>query len=135
MQLEKRFQIGLTAVDDEHAELLSAIESYQRSQKWWASGTVLMQDFRRIERLIVLHFRDEERYMRNIQFPGYLEHKKEHRRIINEIRQLKRELKGLTREQAWNAYLQFLKSWIITHLVQFDLRINEYIEGELMAEA
>lgn len=74
------------------------------------------------------HFKDEEAYMRSINFPGYESHALKHRNIIGEMTLLVKNMKHDFKQQL----AIITEQWLLRHILQDDMMIGEY-QQELLA--
>lgn len=76
-----------------------------------------------------IHFENEERYMKEFHYPGYISHKLEHDRIYNQIvnraDKLKEEGHAITLEQ-----LEGLRRWFFNHLDFNDKKCGEFLRSK-----
>ncbi len=71
------------------------------------------------------HFHDEEALMLRLDYPGYIEHKREHGILLAELVDLARQVRQGA-EQVGVGTLTALKHWLIVHIVTSDQAYAEY---------
>lgn len=71
------------------------------------------------------HFRNEERVMRELGFPGLAEHRREHVMLHAELQDLIREIENGERQFGLNT-LKSLKLWQIDHVISSDRDFMQY---------
>ena len=88
LEWREDFSLGVPAVDHEHRELIGLInelyEDLQRPQSESDVGDFLGELFARIS----AHFALEEKIMRDSRYDEYRDHKGDHERLLDEIRDL-----------------------------------------------
>lgn len=72
------------------------------------------------------HFRAEEALMQSIEYPDLASHKDEHHQFIEHIVDL--SIAAYRDPGIHRKALDILTEWLITHLLQTDLRIRDHIE-------
>lgn len=70
------------------------------------------------------HFRDEERYMQAIGYPYLEEHKKFHRRIVEDMTTVVKNIRSAS--ELKESIMTMSKRWLFTHILQEDMRIEEF---------
>ena len=72
------------------------------------------------------HFTAEEALMQAIEYPDFSSHKDEHHEFIEQIVDISI---GVAKDPAiHNKALDFVTEWLVTHLLQTDLRIRDHTE-------
>ena len=88
IEWDEKFSIGVTAVDYEHRELIGLVnETYDKLKRPDAGITVpgfLGEIYARIS----AHFALEEALMRTKRYARFAEHKADHERLLDEIRDI-----------------------------------------------
>ncbi|MCW1360302.1 hemerythrin family protein [Campylobacter sp. CCS1377] len=75
------------------------------------------------------HFKEEEIFMQNINFPLLKEHKQSHRELIEKVKNI---LKNISDTQILSKELALLtKKWILKHIIGEDMLIKHYAETAL----
>jgi len=91
---------GNIIIDDEHKYLFCLINSVEIALKLDDNARIMKMLVDQLEEYTTDHFRREERVQIKIRYPGYLEHKLEHQKILDEIAELKVRLFSATDEVA-----------------------------------
>ena len=76
------------------------------------------------------HFLDEERLMKKIGYPGFIEHKREHMLLMAELKAFIRNTKNGT-EQLDLKSIDSLKSWFVQHIRSSDKEFANAFHKEL----
>ena len=84
--------VGNMIIDDEHKYLFCLINSVEIALKLDDNERVMKMLIDQLEKYTTDHFRREERVQIKIKYPGYLEHKLEHQKILDNIAELKLKL-------------------------------------------
>jgi hemerythrin len=73
------------------------------------------------------HFQHEEELMMQCEYPALIEHAALHRRITAGMTRAVREIKDI---QHFAAELRFMMvEWVLTHMIQEDKQIGEYLRS------
>jgi hemerythrin len=72
------------------------------------------------------HFEREEAFLRAIGYPGYVDHKREHRMQMAEFIDLRRRLADATTRYIDPETLQGIRSWFFNHVIAEDREYAAY---------
>ena len=120
---DDRYSVGEASVDHEHRELIGLInETYDRLKRPDADITV--PDFLgEIYTRISAHFALEEKLMRASRYDQYPEHKADHERLLDEIRDIMDDYEDRRIFEA-EQLAQRLGSWFTGHFRTHDARLH-----------
>lgn len=82
-----------------------------------------------IEELItctVWHFRHEERLMLKYDYEGFLEHKAEHRELIDSAKALQQKFQQEGKLVS-SEDIKFLEHWLTGHILDTDMKLGSYL--------
>jgi hemerythrin len=127
IQWTNALAVGLPEIDGQHQELfrragqlLDALEAGERTE------VVELVEF--LHSYAITHFGLEEAWMRETLYPGYVRHKAEHDRFVEDLLELAdahdrggREAGGAVRLSAW------LTEWMIRHIAVTDTEMGRYL--------
>jgi len=120
------FNTGIPSVDYEHKRLIEIINELHQTLQDDDADRV-NQFFAALHDRIAAHFALEERVMRERRYDGYAEHKADHERLLDEIRDLMEEhYAGLYRD-ASQALGERLDRWFSIHFNSLDVRLHRAI--------
>ncbi len=109
------FLLGYESIDESHHAFLELV-----SQAGSAEGEQFKSLFNEINEHLIKHFFEEEVLMDSCQFSASAEHKGEHRRILGEMNQFKRQI-DRGRTQMAKAYVtDNLPQWFTLHIGTMD---------------
>ena len=120
---DNRFSVGVAAVDHEHRELIGLVnETHERLKRPDADITV--PDFLgEIYTRISAHFALEEQLMRASRYDRYPEHKADHERLLDAIRDIMDDYED-SREFDEQRFAQRLATWFTGHFGTHDARLH-----------
>lgn len=127
IEWDEKFSVGVAAVDHEHRELIALVnETYDRLQRPDAGVTV--PDFLgEIYARIYAHFALEENLMRARQYAHYREHKADHERLLDEIRDIMDDYED-GRVFDTDTFAQRLGTWFTGHFRTHDARLHRQLK-------
>jgi len=129
MRWESDYEIGIVAIDQQHKKLVEMIKILENAtqgvdQMTQETGIILKE----LVEYVKNHFSDEEQVMKKISYPEYSNHKKKHKELVDEVRGILISLKNGAYISN-TALLQFLKKWLLEHILMEDKKIGDYLFG------
>ena len=123
---DEKFSVGVAAVDHEHRELIGLInDAHDRLMRPAANAAV--PDFLgEIYARISAHFALEEQLMRAERYDRYGEHKQDHERLLDDLRDIMDDY-----EDGWDfdeqRFAQRLRTWFTEHFRTHDARLHRHL--------
>ena len=115
---------GFKGVDYEHEELIRQINSVYELMRGPASKEMVLDSLGEIYGSISAHFALEEQLMLRHEYDHYPEHRADHERLLDEIRDITDEFENSTRLD--DAKLQQkLADWFQVHFKTHDSRLHQ----------
>jgi hemerythrin-like metal-binding protein len=126
IEWKDEFNTGIADIDHEHEELIGLInELYRRVSEGESKMTVL--DFLgEIDAKISAHFALEERIMRDKHYDEYQDHKADHERLLEEIRDIMDDCEDNAQFDR-EAFAQRLSAWFTNHFKTQDARLHKHL--------
>jgi hemerythrin len=120
---EKRYSVGIEAVDHEHRELVELINRLHEEAKAQGSKVAVLGFFGDLYKAISAHFALEERFMREKGYDQLRLHKDDHERLLDEIRDIMEdyEVNDIFEERQ---LAQRLDAWFSRHFESHDARLH-----------
>lgn len=120
---EKRYSVGIEAVDHEHRELVELINRLHEQAKAQGSKVAVLGFFGDLYKAISAHFALEERFMREKGYDQLRQHKIDHERLLDEVRDIMEdyEVTDLFEERL---LAQRLDAWFSRHFESHDARLH-----------
>lgn len=112
------FELGMPEIDAQHKVLIDLI-----NQVWVAvikkpDREAALRILGELEKYTIAHFTAEEIFMREMDYDQFKEHKDSHEKFIARIAQEKTKI--LAGQAITLEILQFLKDWLINHILVSD---------------
>jgi hemerythrin len=139
MEWNDKLAVGIDAIDNQHKELFKRINNLvnaikQHRCKDEIDGTIkFLEDYARV------HFSEEEKHMRETRYAGYEEQRREHRKYLAALAELKAQARQ-PRVQGSSYDLsattnQVVVDWIVAHIMKVDMKFGEHLRaGEQKGE-
>ena len=123
MHWSPNLSVGIEFMDNEHQQLMGAINelheqlSSGQQERLAASLEDLLQRTRE-------HFEHEESTMRDNHYRHYEQHKRLHDALLEELEEFRGQ--GM---QAGTELSDFLKDWLLEHILESDKHLGGFLEG------
>ena len=123
----KDFETGIPDVDHEHRQLIELINELPSVLNSEVEGLAALELLGDIYAQISAHFALEERLMRDRHFDEYQQHKADHDRLLDELR----DLMDSYESGGWmdaTSFSQRVGDWFSIHFRTFDARLHHRIK-------
>lgn len=119
-----KFATGISAVDTEHEELIASINSFYVKQKEDSGKDELIDILNNIYGSIHAHFMLEERLMKKHAYDEYEEHKNDHAKLLDDLREISIDLEHTSHIDEQQLKTK-LNDWFLIHFKTFDSRLHK----------
>ncbi len=124
IEWDDKYSVGISIIDEEHKKLIGILNKVIVAKEHNDNPEELREVLREVTNYALTHFRTEETYMKEFNYPEYQEHKEEHRDFSTEIiAYLEKLIKG--DYQIANEIIEYLKWWLVNHIQVTD---RKYID-------
>ena len=123
------YSVDFEAIDDQHKELVRMTNTLFTGCKMGstAADIAFMKTIRDAIEYAQTHFFTEEKYMKTVNYPDFVVHKKEHDLFVATVIESVRKFEEEKTEPIELA--RFLKKWLLTHIAESDKRYAPYLEA------
>ena len=129
LQWKDEYAIGIRAVDHEHRALIDIINLLGEHLDAKRSALEVYETLGEIRTLIAAHFALEEHVMRDLHYAEYAAHKADHERLLDEIRDIVREVESGRFADLRTQLGGRVSRWFAHHFESFDARLHTAVEG------
>jgi hemerythrin-like metal-binding protein len=124
LEWEDKFSVGISMIDDEHKKIIGLLNKAICVKEQNGNPEELREVLREITNYVLTHFKTEESYMKEFNYPEYKDHKEEHRNFSNETITYKDNvIKG--DYQIANEIIEYLKWWLVNHIQVTDKKYTD----------
>jgi hemerythrin len=120
------FKIGIEEVDFEHQELIELINDSYKEAINEGSMMAVVDYLGEIFAKISAHFALEEKEMRELKYDQYEDHKQDHEKLLDSIRDIMDEYEdnSILDEKEFG---QRLTDWFVNHFSTKDARLHKFL--------
>jgi hemerythrin len=125
------YSVGNSLIDKQHRELIQMTDELYTAcrQGGGAEKASFIRTIHGAVRYVKEHFSTEEKIMKQVNYPDYEVHKKEHEDFIAEVLL---QAKNYENNNPFvpAAFVKFLLEWIVTHIAGSDRKYVPYLPPE-----
>ena len=126
IEWKDEFCVGISDVDHEHQEIINLINNLHDAMSG-ENATISVMDFLgEIYSHVSAHFALEEKIMRTHKYDQYTEHKADHERLLDELRDIMDDYE----ENAYFSDAEFagqVERWFTEHFKTKDARLHKHL--------
>ncbi len=119
------FRIGIAAVDHEHREMIALINRIFVRLASDDPAERIADDLGEVYARISAHFALEERLMQDRRYDQFADHKDDHERLLDDIREIMDAHQAGTYEHRKGAFAARLEEWFVAHFKSKDARLHK----------
>ena len=123
---EERYSVGVAAVDHEHMELIELINRLYAEATARESKDAIVNFFGDLFKAISSHFALEERLMRERGYDQFAQHKNDHERLLDELRDIMEDFEANAGVDE-KLLARSLDAWFSRHFESHDARLHSLL--------
>lgn len=134
MEWNESLAVGFERIDNEHKELFVKIQELVAAINSKTCKYKIDDVIRFLEDYAKDHFAMEEKYMKELDYPEYSEHRKEHEQFVVTFSGLKGDLKAIKDSGSYSgsyelsvATDQMLVDWLLDHIAKVDRKLADFL--------
>ena len=135
VQWDDHLAIGVGCLDDAHKEL---VDLYNRIVWACEHDTTVSNVRERIRSFLMYarwHFGEEEEHMRRTRYPGYVDHKADHKRLLEHAGDFVESFGGALNREDGPAIASYFEFWLTRHLAGRDAQLRDFLKSRSGASA
>ncbi len=134
MQWSQKYHVGIAVIDEQHRELFEMVEALEKCRDAGSAYKVMRCVLKKLVRYVKEHFENEEQIMRRMAYPDLPRHKKLHKGLVEQVVAILLEIKE-GKVIAPDELRDFLRSWLVEHIMVEDKRVGEFLCAKVRAKA
>jgi hemerythrin-like metal-binding protein len=128
IEWQENFAIGIASVDYEHRQLIELINSLHGSLSANAAKEDINRFLGEVDARISAHFALEEKEMRDMRYDQFAEHKADHERLLDQIRDISDAFESGAYANYDEVLKTHLKAWFTEHFSTQDARLHRFLD-------
>jgi hemerythrin-like metal-binding protein len=129
IQWRESYNTGVEQFDREHHKIVELIDVLFTSVRDKREGIEITEAIAELVEYTGYHFDNEEQAMKLADYPELEAHQEEHRRLKQQALEFQAIGQNIEREKVTEFY-QFLRGWLIDHIVDCDKKYGEFLAKE-----
>ncbi|HDY88540.1 MAG TPA: bacteriohemerythrin [bacterium] len=121
-----KLSIGITAIDEEHRNLVLLLNRFQKSVSAGSGREKIVSVFEKLLDYTVTHFKNEEEFMQKYDYPETDNQVQEHRALTKTVMELNKDKRYVFQENI----CEFLNSWLKEHIMGTDKKLGEFLNKQ-----
>ncbi|WP_372644083.1 bacteriohemerythrin [Ancylomarina sp.] len=114
IQWSEKISVNNTIIDRQHKKLIELINELSKHSNERANSKVINETLSELLKYTLLHFNDEEEFMKRANYPKLNEHKKKHKEFSLKIALFCTDVQK-NKATVTQELLQFLVDWLVQH--------------------
>ena len=121
------FSVGIESIDYEHRELIRLINIILERLEEGGDNEAVADFLGEVHARIAAHFALEERIMRERKYDQFSDHKTDHERLLDDIRDIMDAYEAGTYAEQREAFAERLEDWFVVHFKTRDSRLHRQL--------
>ena len=128
---EDSWNVGITEIDDDHKKLVSLLQKLFGALIAAQGAEYVKTIFFELIDYTRYHFEREEEIYKEYNYDELEHHKQLHQDLIQQVLDISKELlsEGET-EKVSDDFFEFLKHWLVDHILNEDLKFKDFLAGQ-----
>ena len=120
--------VNIAQIDEEHRHLVSLVNRLYQSNRQGAARSVIAAVLDELVAYTANHFQTEEALFQQYGYPEREAHGQAHRQLVEKVQDFQQKFRHGVSELELSL-LQFLKDWLINHIMKTDKRYTAFLNG------
>ncbi len=120
-------------IDCDHKKLLGLINDLHDAVEKDAGHNALGEVLDGLIYYVSYHFAHEEGLFLQANYPGYDKHRRQHAALTGTVKEIYTDFQSGASDTLPAAVLEFLKSWLYTHILESDRAFGVYLNASQFA--
>ncbi len=125
LEFKEEEKVGIQSIDQEHKNISDIINSIH-DDVLAVNKTLTLNHFHSFLEILEVHFKNEEKLMKETNFLGYISHKLEHDRFYNQIKKIIDDIEKGTSLFGLEQ-LKGIRRWFFNHIELNDRKCAQHL--------
>jgi len=118
------YSINIEEIDNQHRKLVNMLNQLAGSLHKGVVNEEIGNVLKQLVEYTRDHFSAEEKLMREIEYQGYVPHKKMHQDLTDQVVVILKNIRNGKKVDVFDM-MSFLQRWLINHIVEEDMKIGK----------
>jgi hemerythrin len=123
------FSVGIPSIDQQHQKLVKMLNDLYNAMQAGQGQAALGNTLIGLAQYCGTHFANEERLMREHNYPDFAAHKDIHEKMTAKVNALLQDVKA-GKVQTSVPVATFLKDWLTKHIQQTDMKYAPFLKSK-----
>lgn len=129
---QESYSVGVGAIDRDHRLIIDLVNQLHEAQETAQTRDVVVSVLNILCEYVERHFAVEEDAMERGGYPHVDQHRREHRRLSQRVREMRQLYTEGEYEAVGPEMMMFLTHWLSSHILGADMRYRPWVEdGEV----
>jgi hemerythrin-like metal-binding protein len=119
-------KINIKEIDSQHQNLVTLVNKLYDAMKIGKGKDVLAPILSELINYTEYHFSTEESLMKNHNYPVFLEHEQEHKKLVSSVLDFDRKFKKGEITVSMELF-KFLNNWLVEHILGVDKKMGVFL--------
>lgn len=124
------YSVHFRVIDNDHKDLIEIVNVLYDAIANAEGRAQIGRTLSRLATYVDAHFAREEQLMEEYNYPGVAAHKRLHRRLARTVHAIRKVFAENPKSIDPNKLLNFLKEWLVQHILNQDTKYTPYFRGE-----
>lgn len=127
------FSVNIKTIDDQHKELFrigNALYDIASIKDGMDRYDEILEALYSLRDYAIYHFEHEEQMMKENDYPGYIEHKKQHDAFIAKVNTVDEGKIDKDQTKVSMDLIVFVANWIENHILKTDMEYKDYLNDK-----
>jgi hemerythrin len=129
LEWRETYSVGVPAIDFEHRELIDLLNAIIDTLEAGGEIEPILNFLGEVNSGISAHFALEEQIMREQSYDQYPDHKADHERLLDDIREIMDAFSDGSYSDRRDALALRLHDWFVEHSKTRDARLHKHLHG------
>ena len=126
---KKEYEIGISNIDAEHKTFLQLINNIYKAFNDKGDKDFIKSLLKKFNEYAEFHFLNEENMMLEFKYPGYKEHKNQHKILLQDLSEIIQEYDKVSINE--EKLIAFLILWFKYHSTGADKKLGKYLNSQV----
>lgn len=120
------YSVKVNLIDEQHKKLVALINELHEAMKAGKAKDKLGSILNDLVNYTVYHFQTEETFFKKTNFPESADHQKKHNDLVAQVKEVKEKFDSGSYVLAAEV-MNFLKDWLLNHILKSDKKFGEFV--------